>query len=1044
MSRRVFAFAVAFGLLCGVTAADLTLTPNSTDDVAFATLDNGLALEARRAESGPYTCTLRLISESGLRDEVDPLALSLAAEMTKRGWMRAGGSSLEWGALNAVRVESDSPEEAYSAVRRVIEEGAPGRREFVNVQGAVLGDGLPFVALETRWHLEGLAGILLNGTPPENEAGLRPLALDVAEMKFDELLAASACVRQPRHLALECEGPGAAKDQLRRVARALEPLSESARCDAPPTRKRPTHSILYERSRDSGRDTFLLVNAPWRIESWEDAATLQWASENARFEEIRFRRLWVQDSDEWVGIYLHFDEFPTWESFEAECEERLAKLTSAKWWEETIAAQADAPPVVNASEIRKKGFLFSERLLPPLSMDSEVSIAEPARIAELFETAMSASAARQLLALRTRDASMLEGAPASFGQQYREPVLRPEWQALAGPCQRALRALVDEEPDAALRHLSEIEDELEWPSLCHFAKARALVDLRRFAAAEVAVLRALERNPDLVPALELAARLVAGPLARPRDGLALAWRFVDLAPGHPEGLLLVAEILAGSGQFESAERRVREALALEPERDETKLALARVLGAQRERTAEAIEVVGPMLARCVPDPACYTEEQVGVIVDAVLAADESDVAFVALADAQPSALAARLDYWLAIGRGLELAGRPELAEHAIRFPLASLTESDAERLSRRAMRCEREGHFMGEMLLLDRVLELEPDYAGVRDWLGWARCVRHGNCEAEVPHFEKRLAADPSDDFLRARLTQVLVSAGRRREAYARLGEWVKLRPDDAEVAALEASFLESVHGDRASAIAAMERAAALPFENATHRGLLGLLAARLGKIERARALLDEAAKRGGAEQLMRHRVLAELTEAGDPSRAWALVEGFRGFEHSLDNDLVPAMVMRRLGQPRTALRRLEIVEVALRPGRPRAVDFYLERARSHQALGESKEALRALLKLVPLVDAKPAHFRLQSTVARALFTTLPDPPPSILAAAHRCAERAVTLSERQNPRLLRLLAEIRAAQGEPEEAKALLEEAGEIPWADGEEIEALRQRLDL
>ena len=76
----------------------------------------------------------------------------------------------------------------------------------------------------------------------------------------------------------------------------------------------------------------------------------------------------------------------------------------------------------------------------------------------------------------------------------------------------------------------------------------------------------------------------------------------------------------------------------------------------------------------------------------------------------------------------------------------------------------RQGNFAVAVTALRKAVELKPDYAEARTWLGEA-LDRQGRPREAVEHFQSALAAEPSNRLAQVELARILLSLGRGKEA---------------------------------------------------------------------------------------------------------------------------------------------------------------------------------------------------------------------------------------------------------------------------------------
>ncbi len=315
-----------------------------------------------------------------------------------------------------------------------------------------------------------------------------------------------------------------------------------------------------------------------------------------------------------------------------------------------------------------------------------------------------------------------------------------------------------------------------------------------------------------------------------------------------------------------------------------------------------------------------------------------------------------------------------------------------------------------------------------------------------------------NDDSFRAHLARA-----RYRKEHGPAGDWEKdvararaLAPDEPDVLLATAEVAEA-RNDLAGARAQLQKAAE---QHPRHVGLRKALAAaelQAGRPREAVACLKQGLEAVPGETQLEEALAEALLEAGEPDEAAATIEQLRkkGFP-ALWLDYLDARVLMYRGRWAEAARRLDAVRQKLTAAPERAAQVDLALARCHEQTGNPDQAVEAYQRSAAgSPHSAAARFGLASALAGAgriddalaecrQALALPEPPPG----AALLEARLLALQALQAPAAARdwqgveealdraakaapesaavtvLRAEVHVAQGKPDRARAVLEEA--------------------
>jgi len=276
--------------------------------------------------------------------------------------------------------------------------------------------------------------------------------------------------------------------------------------------------------------------------------------------------------------------------------------------------------------------------------------------------------------------------------------------------------------------------------------------------------------------------------------------------------------------------------------------------------------------------------------------------------------------------------------------------------------------------LLEKALELNPTQAALESNLG-AALVQKNQLEPAIAHCQKALALDPNDAQAHSNLAIALASAGKPDDAFAHFEKAVDLAPGDARFQSNLGAALAQ-RGKIAEAIPHFRIA----------------LDARPQDVQALVNLAAALASTGNVDEAIPHLEKAAQLAPGDPG---------------IQTNLGAALFDR--GRFDAAIPHLERAVQAA----PESAETHYHLGAAYSGQGRVEDALREWRRSISLEpDYVPALFRLAQVLA-----SNPNPKLRSGADAVAFAERAASLTGRQQPAVLDTLAAAYAEAGRFPEA---------------------------
>jgi serine/threonine-protein kinase len=227
---------------------------------------------------------------------------------------------------------------------------------------------------------------------------------------------------------------------------------------------------------------------------------------------------------------------------------------------------------------------------------------------------------------------------------------------------------------------------------------------------------------------------------------------------------------------------------------------------------------------------------------------------------------------LAIYGLLDLAEARRIAEEAAERAMALDPELPEAYFSRAVARACFYFEWDTALGLLQRAVELSPNFAAAYAWIGMVLASPGLRVEEGMEYARRACAVDPKSPYVQGIAGLANIMGRRYPEAITHFERALELEPEDV-LGLYGAGTCYSAVGRHEEAITSLEKAAALSHRVAFYIGLLAAAYARAGMMTEAKAILEELRERAGREYVTPVALAWACANVGLPEEALDYLE---------------------------------------------------------------------------------------------------------------------------------------------------------------------------